>query len=647
MADDEKSLSLIESLKAYQETQETLNNVVSSASKALGPDWMSLLPDALDRAPMDEQERSLLKDKANHAIHYYGALAAWEEAYQYINAPHSVDRMMILERIPTLEYWLALFGDEGVNVLNQVKSLVQVQDAPEKASDETTPVEPTDDLETKADFPAESENVVPENVPTEEVTAEEENSVVEQVPSLEEEPIVDIYAQRNNIQGPAPIPAADMNDDGKMDEQDIDEDRLKQMEKEVFEPAPETVPPESESPVEAESDEQAVIDDLKEDAPAVEPLPDIEEEKVEEPAGEVIEEPVEPAPVEQMPIDEAPDEPAPVEQLPVEEPIVDEVPVEETPADEVAVADTVVEEMPVEEMPVEEMPVEEVAAPVADEVPIEETPAPVEDETPVESASIDETPADEFVAPVAVEETSDVADAADVQEAAVASETTEESIPSQSQDANFDENILAILSQEQPKDLNDDPNTHIPLTRSWEMTNLLNKKSLYENGVNWISAFCVRHDNANKEEYPYYGMIVDVMVDLKETIQSVLDNQLLDEVIDQEYEGGREALERFKESIEAELAGLPDNLKPENRAENKLNAKEIIGDLDTSNDKVVVEAAPDGFELMDDPFETSAEQIISDFEKAEAASEGDLNNLDVLPRNQKTGKKKGKEDEKK
>ena len=334
MADDEKSLSLIESLKAYQETQETLNNVVSSASKALGPDWMSLLPDALDQAPMDEQERSLLKDKANHAIHYYGALAAWEEAYQYINAPHSVDRMMILERIPTLEYWLALFGDEGVNVLNQVKSLVQVQDAPEKASDETTPVEPTDDLETKADFPAESENVAPENVPTEEVTAEEENSVVEQVPSLEEEPIVDIYAQRNNIQGPTPIPAADMNDDGKMDEQDIDEDRLKQMEKEVFENAPETVPPESESPVEAESDEQAVIDDLKEDAPAVEPLPGIEEEKVEEPVGEVIEEPVEPAPVEQMPIDETPVEPAPVEQLPVEEPIVDEVPVEATPADE-------------------------------------------------------------------------------------------------------------------------------------------------------------------------------------------------------------------------------------------------------------------------------------------------------------------------
>ena len=68
-------------------------------------------------------------------------------------------------------------------------------------------------------------------------------------------------------------------------------------------------------------------------------------------------------------------------------------------------------------------------------------------------------------------------------------------------------------------------------------------------------------DNSEKTDYPHYGFIVDIMHDLKEKIQTVLENQLLEELVEREIPGGQDAMKRLLSAIEKELDDLPDDFK--------------------------------------------------------------------------------------
>lgn len=476
---------LIEALIAYQENQETLMPLVEKAQDILGPDWTSFIQTSLDTMTgIDQPTKEMLKKKADHAIHYYGALAAWEEAYQYINAPQSVNNMQLIERIPTLEYWLSLFGDEGTKVINQLKDLLNDVDQNEA----TEPVEAISEI----------------------VNEEQKDN----------QSFVHIMEQT----------------DEKKDE-------------------------ENSLPASEHTSEPQEIIETETVTPLVDELSSTQENTSEDQKDQRLEDNVS------------------VDTQQLQNEIAFEKNEKETPDIENGLS---------EEIHLNEMP----ALP---DVPLDQV---IEENTDKQEAfsqqSIDENISSE--------------------------ETTTES------------EVIEMMSPkeipETPEILENDPNLQIPKTKNWEISNFMKLKNLYEDATNWISAHCVRLNNMDKTEYPYYGFIVDLMKELKDNIQNLLENQLLEEVIDTEVPGGREGMQSLLDALEKELEDLPENLKPIEENTN-IDPHKILGELDTSSEKEYIGPAPDGFELIEDPYEVSPEKIIEDYKKTEEETKVDFDSLNV------------------
>ena len=121
----------------------------------------------------------------------------------------------------------------------------------------------------------------------------------------------------------------------------------------------------------------------------------------------------------------------------------------------------------------------------------------------------------------------------------------------------------------------------------------------------------------------------------KENIQNLLDNQLLAEVIEQQLKDGRKGLEDFLKVIDTELAHLPEiESQPAENIIEGVDARSILGQIDTSNTKEYLGPAPDGFELMDDPYakeeEASKEELLKAYEQTEANMSDSISRLDIL-----------------
>ncbi len=480
---------LIEALIAYQEDQETLTPLVEKAQDVLGPEWTSFIQTSLDTMTgVDEPTKEILKKKADHAIHYYGALAAWEEAYQYINDPQSVNNMQLIERIPTLEYWLALFGDEGTKVINQLKNLLNNV----AQNDITEPVEHVSEF-------------------SEEQKTHQISQTAEVIETEEKTEVSSLNAETNSV---------------------------------------------LQEKIETEIDTSSLNEQ-----------PSIPEERKED-----------------------------KEQSKAEEKIIEQF----SP-------NSSIETMP--KIPEIAQPTTELES--SEEIHLNEMPA-------LPEVSIDQQ---------AIEEISETPNNLSQQ---VTSEELSENILSE--EANPTSEVLEMLAPQQipetPEIPEDDPNLQIPKTKNWEIANFMRQKNLYEEATNWISAHCVRLNNMDKTEYPYYGFVVDLMNELKENIQNLLENQLLEEVIDTEVPGGREGMENLLEALEKELEDLPENLKPA-QEQNEVDPRKILGEMDTSQEKEYIGPAPDGFELMEDPYEVSPEKIIEDYKKTEEEAQVNLDSLNV------------------
>ena len=470
MVDVNSLRELEKALEDYQETQETLNAFVGVAQRILGDEWLSLLPDMIENDnTLVPNDKKVLKDKANHAIHYYGALAAWEEAYSYLNNAQVATLDLLRERLPVLEYWLNLFGQEGKDLVQKVRALAQ-QKAQEKTDAEEQQVEALQQ--------SLSENPAP--------IAQTE------------------VAQRESMQT---MQSTDLAQDAKLpeDSQIIDVPQAQtSAQAEVVEPAP--------ALVEAAEETQQVLQ--TEDAFSTEPVPALVEGGLE------------------------------TQSAP-------------------------------EELVVSQMPEPDINRDTYPDLSLEEL--------------VDEGSAGAL-------------------------------------------NAAPAQIMEAPQNATE---TTYGFSQNWDIASYQRQKRLYDDANNWLNAWCIRMDEMDKTSYPHYGFIVDITYDLKEKIQNVLENQLLDELVDREIEGGKEALERLAQALDKELDGLPDDLKLSTKDKMELDARALLGELDTSNKKENIGPAADGFVLMDDPYAVSTEQIISDFEATEKNAQNEIDKLNVIEDNPK------------
>lgn len=486
MVDENLLRQLENSLDLYQETQETLDVVVQNAQFLFGEEWLEKLPLAFDNQPMDTARKIVLKDKANHVVHYYGALAAWQEASTYLTDEKTATVDLLAERIPTLEYWLALFGNEGKDLVAQVKNLYQK-------------LAQTDAHLAQEEEPAE----IPEVIGTQELQQTAQQSV------------------NPTVVEPVALPETPL-------QTNLPEHELPSLpeESEVLQ----TPPEQSEIlPAQIASEEEMIVQVMPEIFKEPESLPEIAEKEE-------------------------------LTQAQNNQPVLVEETLEEPKKEDIVLT----EEKPVwqDKNTAGEMSLEEL---VDFSIP----------------SSVSQIPTEEFI------------DAKEVMQG-----TTQ------------------------------------MVTQNWDLANFLRQKRLYDDANNWLSAWCIRMNNSEKTDYPHYGFIVDIMYDLKEKIQIVLENQLLEELVEREIPGGQEAMNRLLEALDKELEDLPDDFKMPTAEKIKLSAREILGAMDESSEKEFIGPAPDGFELMDDPYAASTEQILSDFEKTEEEAQNQIDKLNVIEENE-------------
>lgn len=564
MVDVNSLRELEKALADYQETQETLNTFVGIAQRILGDEWLSVLSDIIENDnTLVPNEKKVLKDKANHAIHYYGALAAWEEAYSYLNNTQVATLDLLRERLPVLEYWLNLFGQEGKDLVQKVRALAQ-QKAQEKTAEEEQQVE---DLQQSL-----SENSTPivqaEVGRNESLQTMQSTDLAQESNLPEDSQIIDV---------PQAQPLAQVEQGEKLQEVQV-------------------VEPSVSSEVQEQEDEQTQVFEAEQEAQQA----SNDAETVPETA---LAEDVVAQSVENQTIT-----PVMAEEVAEVEPF-------DAPEVQGDTLNTVADSTPVENVAQAEAVEPEAVENVA---PIEAVePAPASAEPNVETQS----------APEGL-----------IVRQMPKPDINRDTYPNLSLEELVDEGSAGALNAAPVQVATAEQNVAEPtygFSQNWDIASYQRQKRLYDDANNWLNAWCIRMDNMDKTSYPHYGFIVDITYDLKEKIQNVLENQLLDELVDREIEGGKEALERLAQALDKELDGLPDDLKLSTKDKMELDAKAVLGALDTSNEKEYIGPAADGFELMDDPYAVPTEQIISDFEATEKNAQNEIDKLNVIEDNPK------------
>ena len=120
--DERKALTqLIPLLLAYQDDIEVLTRLSTAAEQSFGNNWRDIIPSLLAELPPPDGDTS--RANFQRALDYENGVLAWDEANRLLEAD-GVDKAHISERLPVLEYWLAIFGDAGKAVTEKLKILV-------------------------------------------------------------------------------------------------------------------------------------------------------------------------------------------------------------------------------------------------------------------------------------------------------------------------------------------------------------------------------------------------------------------------------------------------------------------------------------------------------------------------------------------
>lgn len=571
---------IIDVLSEYKGDMESLNAFVSVAEAEFGPDWTLHIQTDLPDLPAG------LKGKLDHAYNYYGATVAWNEIQEYLNAEH-LDIAEVEERIPVLDYWLKFFGQSGKDVVVQLEQKIQaLKDAQNETHQLVEPVV------------QEPERTTVNNVVAPETEMPDEASVLERKNALNE-----ISASEEKLS----------SDKGnEKDSSQTTEDKIN----EAFPIEMQTT--EIEAPVDTESIRSTHFAEAEKDIVA-EPVAEAPVMPVEDPSEQLNEAPDSRSVTIEEPI-ETPVEPAPVlEEAPVVEknstPIFDNVERFKRPV----IAETDLKETALDEVPIKTDAT--VATPIMQDEPVLET-AEVSTitEEPLVGTSVDSVQ-EAVLADVSNEipaeavETKEVAEAVDSTEREGEEKVETVSVP-----------ILA-----EPKNSKEQDPELFMLDKIERQLDFLHQTQA------WISARCVELGNIEPYTYTYYGFLMDVYQQTVRDIQSVLTDS---KIFDLAQRKRPDTVKNLKDTLlvlKSELDFSKDlfNTNPSPLIDQNVSAdaaRQALGGLDTSTKKEYLGPAPDGFEMLDDPYETESGELDeaklkSDYEKIEDGADVQLTEI--------------------
>jgi len=114
--------SLFEAVLAYQDTQEGLARVRSSAQSVFGEGWREKLPDILKDCPDNLQAQ--VKAKVNRALTYDKAGSVWTEVSMMLDPKRQIDANQVKARLPEMQKCLAIFGKAGQDLIEKLQAKI-------------------------------------------------------------------------------------------------------------------------------------------------------------------------------------------------------------------------------------------------------------------------------------------------------------------------------------------------------------------------------------------------------------------------------------------------------------------------------------------------------------------------------------------
>ncbi len=125
----------------------------------------------------------------------------------------------------------------------------------------------------------------------------------------------------------------------------------------------------------------------------------------------------------------------------------------------------------------------------------------------------------------------------------------------------------------------------------------------------WIEARCIDLGKIEIYNYKHYGFLIDAMEQAKKDIQEVLASPVYYPALESVRPNGLKTLQNSLVALEKDLEIAYDNSPTEssplvNDEIDSEEARKMLGMVDTSNQKEYLGPAPDGFEMIDDPYQT-------------------------------------------
>ena len=124
--------SLFEALLAYQDTQEGLARVRSTAESLWGAAWRQKLPSALQDCPDDKKAK--VKANIDRALAYDRGAAAWGEAVRLLDPRRPFDPAQVEPHLADMQKRLSIFGQAGQDMFAKVqKRVAEMKASPSSA----------------------------------------------------------------------------------------------------------------------------------------------------------------------------------------------------------------------------------------------------------------------------------------------------------------------------------------------------------------------------------------------------------------------------------------------------------------------------------------------------------------------------------
>lgn len=144
----------------------------------------------------------------------------------------------------------------------------------------------------------------------------------------------------------------------------------------------------------------------------------------------------------------------------------------------------------------------------------------------------------------------------------------------------------------------------------------------------WISARCIELGYTNNYTYRYYGFLVDVMDRTIEEINGILADETLYDFVEQKRQGGIHFLQNQLIALEKESKDAHDRITADlsplpREGLSTDDVRKALGQMDLSGEKEYLGPAPDGFEMLEDPYQSLDEATVKK-EYAKIEAEADL-----------------------